>query len=86
MVTTETNTTMQPHVEFNKRECSVLDSYGRVEQTLNQQSLALDFFLRLSFYTANVFAVKVTGFPCVTLEPCKVHVIITGKTFQLISL
>ena len=29
--------------------------------------------------TANVFAVKVTGFPCVPLEPCKVHVFITGK-------
>ena len=30
-------------------------------------------------YTANVFAVKVTGFPCVTLEPCKVHITVTGK-------
>ena len=37
-------------------------------------------------YTANVFAVKVTGFPCVTLEPCKVHVTITGKLLLLISL
>ena len=32
-----------------------------------------------SIYTANVFAVKFTGFPCVPLEPCKVHVFITGK-------
>jgi hypothetical protein len=29
--------------------------------------------------TANVIAVKFTGFPCVPLEPCKVHVFITGK-------
>ena len=32
-----------------------------------------------SVYTANVIAVKFTGFPCVPLEPCKVHVFITGK-------
>ena len=34
-------------------------------------------------YTANVFAVKFTGFPCVPLEPCKVHVFITAKWFQV---
>ena len=36
--------------------------------------------------TANVNAVKVTGFPCVTLEPCKVHVTIMGISIQPISL
>ena len=36
--------------------------------------------------TANVIAIKVTGFPCVTLEPCKVHAIITGKSVQPFSL
>ena len=34
---------------------------------------------RLRDSTANVIAVKFTGFPCVPLEPCKVHVFITGK-------
>ena len=37
-------------------------------------------------YTANVFAVKITGFPCVTLKPCKVHVIFRGKSIPQISL
>ena len=45
----------------------------------------LENILPLS-HTANVFAVKVTGFPCVTLEPCKVHAIITGKSILPISL
>ena len=36
-------------------------------------------FHRINSYTANVFAVKFTGFSCVPLEPCKVHVFITGK-------
>ena len=32
--------------------------------------------------TANVFAVKFTGFPCVPLKPCKVQVNITGKRLK----
>ena len=30
-------------------------------------------------YTANVFAIDFTGFPCVSPKPCKVQVNITGK-------
>ena len=37
-------------------------------------------------YTANVFAVKFTGFRCVPLKPCKVHVFTTGKWVVCYSL
>ena len=36
--------------------------------------------------TANLFPVKTVAFPCVTLVPCKVHIIVTGKPIEPISL
>ena len=38
------------------------------------------------YYTANVFAVNFTGFPCVPLKPCKVQINITGNGLKHDSL